>query len=116
MGDVTCAEARMHFDVYDFDGTGKVDAGAVGDIIRSMDIPIENEHVKKHGGTLKKGEKKITLEEFLPILSGCKKEKDLGTLADLMEGLKVYDKNENGTMMLAELVHICLSMGTLYLF
>lgn len=28
-----------------------------------------------------------------------------------MEGLKVYDKNENGCMMEAELAHVLLSLG-----
>lgn len=28
-----------------------------------------------------------------------------------MEGLKVYDKAENGTMLAAELAHVLLSLG-----
>lgn len=54
----------------------------------------------------------LTLEEFLPIYSQVKKDKDVGAYEDFHEGLKVYDKAENGTMMAAELAHVLLSLGT----
>lgn len=57
------------------------------------------------------GEKQLTLEEFLPIYSQAKKDKDCGAYEDLAEGMKVYDKNENGTMMAGELAHTLLSLG-----
>lgn len=57
------------------------------------------------------GEKLLTLEEFLPIYSQMKKDKDVGAYEDLAEGMKVYDKNENGTMMAGELVHVMLMLG-----
>ena len=53
----------------------------------------------------------MTFEEFLPIYSQVKKDKDVGAFEDLVEGLKVYDKAENGTMMEAELAHVMLSLG-----
>ncbi len=53
----------------------------------------------------------MTFEEFLPIYSQIKKDKDVGAYEDFMEGLKVYDKAENGTMLAAELAHILLSLG-----
>ena len=53
----------------------------------------------------------LTVEEFLPIYSQMKKDKDIGAYEDLVEGLKVYDKNENGTMMSAELSHTLLMLG-----
>ena len=57
------------------------------------------------------GEKMLTVEEFLPIYSQMKKDKDIGAYEDLVEGLKVYDKNENGKMMSAELAHTLLMLG-----
>lgn len=53
----------------------------------------------------------MTFEEFLPIYSQVKKDKDVGAFEDLVEGLKVYDKAENGTMLEAELAHVLLSLG-----
>lgn len=63
------------------------------------------------GGAKKRGEKLLTLEEFLPIFSQVKKEKDQGCYEDFVECLKLYDKNENGTMLLAELNHALLALG-----
>ena len=40
-----------------------------------------------------------------------KKDKDCGAYEDLAEGMKVYDKNENGSMMAAELAHVLLMLG-----
>lgn len=83
----------------------------MGDLLRSLDLRPTNAIIEKNGGTKKRGEKKLTLEEFLPIFSQVKKEKESGAYEDFMEGLKVYDKNENGKMMEAELAHVLLSLG-----
>ena len=40
-----------------------------------------------------------------------KNSKDTGSFEDFIECLKLYDKMENGTMMLGELEHILLSLG-----
>ena len=61
------------------------------------------------------GEKKIKADEFLPIYSQIKKEKDVGTIEDFLECMKLYDKSDNGLMIYAELTHILLSLGILFL-
>lgn len=53
----------------------------------------------------------MKLDEFLPIFSQVKKEKEQGTFEDFLECLKLYDKEENGKMMAAELAHTLLSLG-----
>ena len=63
------------------------------------------------GGTKKRGEKLLSLEEFLPIYGQVKKEKEQGCYEDFLECLKLYDKNENGFMLLAELNHALLALG-----
>lgn len=104
-------EARLHFDIYDFTGEGKVDSFYLGDLLRSLDTRPTQAMIEKNGGQKKKGQKQLTFEEFLPIYSQVKKDKDVGAFEDLVEGLKVYDKAENGTMMEAELAHVMLSLG-----
>jgi len=104
-------KARLHFDIYDFEGEAKVDNVNLGDLLRSLDLRPTQATVEKNGGTKRKGEKKMTFEEFLPIYSQVKKEKDVGAFEDFMEGLKVYDKAENGTMLAGELAHVMLSLG-----
>ena len=41
-------------------------------------------------------------------------EKYFGTLEDFLEGLKLYDKESNGTMSLAELSQVLVSMGKIF--
>lgn len=55
----------------------------------------------------------MKLDEFLPIFSQVKKDKEQGTYEDFLECLKLYDKEEDGKMMAAELAHTLLSLGTI---
>jgi len=104
-------ECRAAFEVYDTTGGGKIDAIWLGALLRALDVTVTQDSVKKAGGTEKEGEKMIVFEDFLPIYSDARKSKDMGQIEDLLEGLKVYDKNENGTMMAAELAHVLMSLG-----
>uniref|UniRef100_A0A8D9DYI8 Myosin light chain alkali n=1 Tax=Cacopsylla melanoneura TaxID=428564 RepID=A0A8D9DYI8_9HEMI len=54
---------------------------------------------------------KFTLEEFLPIYSQELKDKDQGVYEDFLECLMLYDKQEVGTMLGAELSHMLISLG-----
>ena len=51
--------------------------------------------------------------QFYPVYKEVKNSKDTGSFEDFIECLKLYDKLENGTMMLGELEHILLSLGKL---
>ena len=53
----------------------------------------------------------LLIHQFYPIYSEVKKSKETGNFEDFIECLKLYDKMENGTMMLGELEHILLSLG-----
>ena len=55
----------------------------------------------------------MTFEEWLPIYEQLTKEKEVGTFADFMEGLKVFDKDECGKILAAELRHVLMALGTL---
>lgn len=52
------------------------------------------------------------MDEVLPIYAQLKKEvKDMGCYEDFVECLKLYDKNNDGTMLYGELHHCLLSLG-----
>lgn len=103
--------ANFVFSIYDFEGNGTVDAVNLGDMLRALNLNPTLASVEKLGGTKKKNEKKLKVDEFLPIFSQCKKEKEQGNFDDFLECLKLYDKEENGKMMAAELSHTLLSLG-----
>ena len=103
--------AKFAFDIYDFEGKARMDLFYLGDCLRGMNQNPTLKTIESLGGTKKKGEKYITLEEFNKIYAQIKKAKDKGSFEDFLECLKLYDKHENGTMMLGELEHILLSLG-----
>lgn len=104
-------DAEFAFEIYDADGTKKIDANDLGDILRALNCNPTLALIEKMGGTKKRKEKLLSLEEFLPIYAQVKKEKEQGCFEDFVECLKLYDKNEDGTMLLAELNHALLALG-----
>ncbi|XP_031624743.1 myosin light chain alkali isoform X1 [Contarinia nasturtii] len=104
-------KAEFAFSIYDADGTKKIDAHDLGDVLRALNCNPTLAMIEKLGGTKKRGEKLLTLDEFLPIFAQVKKDKEQGCYEDFIECLKLYDKNENGMMLLAELNHALLALG-----
>ena len=91
--------------------TEGIDCVDLGDALRALNLNPTLALIEKMGGTKKRNEKKMTIAEFLPVYSQVKKEKEQGCYEDFIECLKLYDKEENGTMLLAELQHALLQLG-----
>jgi len=107
-------EYREIFNLYDEEGEGWIDGTLMGTVARACGLKPTNEMVLKAAGLakeLKKGEKKVTFEEWLPVYEQLTKEKEVGTFADFMEGLKVFDKDECGKILAAELRHVLMALG-----
>lgn len=55
--------------------------------------------------------KSISFDDFMPILWAVAQSPDPGSFEDFMEGLKVFDKDGNGTVSSAELRHVLCALG-----
>lgn len=104
-------KVKFAFSIYDFEGNETMDAFYMGECLRALNLNPTLAVLEKLGLAKKKKEKKFKLDEFLPIYAQVKKDKDAGSYEDFVEVLKLYDKDLNGLMMLAELEHILISLG-----
>merc|ERR1719182_159048 len=87
------------FDVYDFKGDGKVDAFYAGDLIRACNLNPTLKTIAEIGGTTEKGQKMLTKADVFPLYKACKDSKDQGGFHDFVDILKLYDKNDDNTML-----------------
>lgn len=101
------------FNLFDDIGDGKIDATQIGTVSRAWGLKPTNAQVTKAAGAEYKrpGEKRLSYEEFQPIYEQLSKEKEVGSFADFMEGLRVFDKDESGKILVAELRHALLALG-----
>jgi len=104
------AEYSEIFQLFDNRGDGKIYAHQLGEVLRAMEQNPTEAEVRKCGYD-KDPECRISFEVFLPILQTVSKNRDTSTLDDFIEGFRVFDKEQNGTINSAELRHLLTSLG-----
>ncbi|XP_074536715.1 myosin light polypeptide 6 isoform X4 [Halichoeres trimaculatus] len=108
------AEFKEAFLLFDRTGDGRITYSQCGDVMRALGQNPVNADVLKVLMNPKAEEmntKTLDFEQFLPMFHAITKNKDQGCIEDFTEGLRVFDKEGNGTVMGSELRHVLTSLG-----
>ena len=111
--DEQVSEFKDLFTLFDRSGEEKISYHDVGECLRAFGYTPTNEEVNTILNSPSQddmGSKFVTFNEFLPMLAQVGKVKRSG-FDEFIDGLKLFDKEGNGTLLGAEMRHVLCSMG-----
>ena len=97
------------FDTIDEDGAGSIPVSKFGLAVRAAGAYPTEEEVKMMIGKVG-GSGSVSKGDFLKQMKWIEKVNPLN-VGEVEESFKIFDKDENGTISRAELIHILTSMG-----
>jgi len=101
-------------EIYDWDGKGQLDMIYLMDVVYALGYNVTKKVCVGLGQQEEEKKKYASYDDVVKLVNeAIKAPESSGTYHDYVELCKLYDKNENGTMMLAELENILSNMGDL---
>jgi len=99
-------------DIYDWDGKGQLDMFYLMDVVYAAGFNVTKKICIGLGQQEEEGKKFASFDDVVGLVNQAIKTPECsGTYHDYVELCKLYDKNENGTMMLAELENILSNLA-----
>ena len=99
-------------DIYDWDGKGVLDMYYFMDVFYALGFNITKKICDKYGQMDNIEKKYLKFDEVIKLVQQAVKEPEhSGEYKDYAELCKLYDKNDNGTIMYAELENFLSNMG-----
>lgn len=106
------AKVKYICDIYDWDGKGELDLFHLGDVMYALGYNITKKICKGLGQQEEEGKKFAKFDDVVKLVNeGLGTKEFQGGINDYLELCKLYDKNENGTMMLAELENLISNLA-----
>ena len=107
-------DCRDAFALFDKQGLGKVECCEIGNIMRALGLNPTESSVKKIVSQMDTtGQKSISLEEFVPLFhtESNKKSNVDSNIESISEGFRIFDRENNGLVSVAEVRHLLTSLG-----
>lgn len=105
-------ELRDNFGLYDTVGDGKVESLNIGQVLRSVGLnPTQAEVDKVLKEIDPSGNKRISFEEFVPVVMSFRSRKHKYGQDVFIDSLRVFDTDNSGTISSGELRHVLTGLG-----
>jgi len=99
-------------EIYDWDGKGQLDMYYLMDVVYALGYNITKKVCVGLGQQEEEAKKFASYDEVVKLVNeALKVPENSGNYHDYIELCKLYDKNENGTMMLAELENVLSNLA-----
>merc|ERR1712024_418581 len=99
-------------DIYDWHGKGQIDLFYLGDVMYALGFNITKKICMANGQQEEEDKKFASFDDVVKMVNAAlATPENHGNYHDYIELCKLYDKSENGTMMLAELETFLSLMG-----
>ncbi|CAO3566181.1 unnamed protein product [Mortierella alpina] len=105
---VQTKDLKEAFNLYDRKGTGSIAASDLGSLLRAIGQNPSEAEIKE---LINQAEPTLSFDAFSKIALRADGFKPAGTVDELVEGFKVFDPKDNGTIAVTDLRRVLTTMG-----